>query len=359
MFLRSLQLTQFRCFEGLRLDLPPGLTLFHGDNAQGKTSILEAACVLTRLQSPRSSVLGDCVRFGEKAFAVGGVLVNEEVSAELRLQFRESGRRLLVDGENQSRGTDYLRHSARVVWMANDDLALVRGGGEGRRRYLDFMAGQLYPEYRDALKNYERALRSRNFLLKRDSSPRWSEIAPYTRLLQDHGMILTKARRSLIEQLQPHAAGAQAHIAGSSESLMLSYEAASGEGDELAAHLDAIRPEEQRKRQTLAGPHRDDLALFVEGKPAGKFASEGQQRTIALALKLGQAQLFLATGGPPPLILIDDVFGELDPRRRNALMSAWPKESQKLITTTHLNWLDDSCADGHRLTVAGAAVSAG
>ena len=359
MFLRSLQLTQFRCFETLRLDLPPGLTLFHGNNAQGKTSILEAACLLTRLQSPRTSVLGDCVRFGETALAVGGTLVNDEVSADLRFQYRESGRRLLVDGENQSRAANYLVHSARVVWMANDDLALVRGGGEGRRRYLDFMAGQLFPEYRDALRSYERALRSRNFLLKRDASPRWAEIDPYTRLLQTHGTILTDARRSLIDRLQPHAAAAQAHVAGGSESLLLAYESASGEGDELAAHLEALRPEEQRKRQTLAGPHRDDLALFMEGKPAGKFASEGQQRTIALALKLGQAHLFLANGEPPPLILIDDVFGELDPRRRNALMSAWPKESQKLITTTHLDWLDETWEDGHRLTVAAATVSAG
>jgi DNA replication and repair protein RecF len=218
------------------------------------------------------------------------------------------------------------------------------------------MASQLYPGYREALRAYEKALRSRNHLLKRDASPKWPQIDAYSRLLHDYGQVLSSARRVLIEQLQPRAAEAQILISGTGEILTLHYESASGEGDDLLALLESKRDEELRKRQTAAGPHRDDLALLLNGMPAAKFASEGQQRTVALALKLGQTNLFLETRQEAPVMLIDDVFGELDPGRRNALMANWPAASQKLITTTHLDWLDDRFADAKRLHVEGAKV---
>ena len=343
--LSSLQLNQFRCFETLRLELGEGVTLFVGDNAQGKTSILEAACVLLRLQSPRASGVGDVVRFENDAAAVSG----EFGDSELRSQYREGrgrGRSLAVDGETQRRPGDYLRASGRVVWMANDDLVLVRGGGDGRRRYLDFMASQLVPAYRPALKAYEKALRSRNSLLKRDAVPKWPEIDAYTQLLAEHGAVLTRQRRDLVAELLPLAQEAQALISGcrpsEGEDLVLEYRSAAGDNDDLTAELLARRGEEARRRQTVAGPHRDDLVLTINGMPAAKFASEGQQRTLALALKLAQARLFVERGGEPPVLLIDDVFGELDPGRRNALMGARSKASQKLITTTHLDWLEDA-----------------
>ncbi len=343
--LTSLKLNQFRCFTALRLELGEGISLFVGDNAQGKTSILEAVCVLLRLQSPRASALGETVQFGQREFAVAG----DYGDSELRLQFTSSGRRLSVDGETQKRSGDYLRASGLVVWMGNDDLALIRGGGEGRRRYLDFMAGQLFPGYRTALKAYERALRSRNFLLKRDKTPAWPQIDAYTKLLYEHGAVLTARRRELIERLQPYAVEAQCQISGrEDEAVALEYRCGSDSsealhtetGYDLAAVLWERREEELRRRQTVAGPHRDDLLLSLNGMPTAKFASEGQQRTQALALKLAQSRLFLAMKERAPVLLIDDIFGELDPQRRNALMQAWPEESQKLITTTHLDWLD-------------------
>ncbi len=358
MHLNSLNLNQFRCFESLRVSLPSGIAIFHGKNAQGKTSILEAACILLRLQSPRTSTLADCIRFSEKAFAIGGELDHSD-TAELRFQYRESGRKFFVDGEAQKRSADYLRHTALVVWMANDDLALIRAGGDGRRRYLDFMASQLYPAYRPALKAYEKALRSRNFLLKRDASPRWPEVDAYTGILSQQGKIITDLRREMIEKLLPFAVKSQDDISGSDEGLGLTYACASGDGEmDLASILLERRSEEFKRRQTVAGPHRDDLLLTLHGMPAAKFASEGQQRTLALALKLAQTRLFLEMRDQPPVLLIDDVFGELDPDRRNALMAAWPTESQKLITTTHLDWLDGKFDDAQRIEVRDAGVTA-
>jgi len=357
MHLRSLSLHHFRCFESLRLSLSGETAIFHGRNAQGKTSILEAACVLMRLQSPRTASIADCLRFSTESFAVGGEIDSPD-PVELRFQHRPSGRRLVVDGETQKRAGDYLRHSALVVWMANDDLALVRGGGDGRRRYLDFMASQLFPAYRPALKAYEKALRSRNYLLKRDASPRWPEIDAYTRILDEQGVVITGCRRALIDNLRPFAAAAQEEIGGAGETLDLRYLSASGETDQLSAELLARRDDEVRRRQTAAGPHRDDLELLLHGMPAAKFASEGQQRTLVLALKLAQSRLFLDRRDRPPILLIDDVFGELDPGRRNALMAAWPAGSQKLITTTHLDWLDERFAGAGRYTVGGGEVTA-
>lgn len=356
MVLRSLNLNNFRCFETAQLGVSAGITLFHGNNAQGKTSILEAACVLLRLQSPRASKLADCIRFSEKAFAIGGKLEGGD-SSELRFQYRESGRRLIVDGETQKRGADYLRHSSLVVWMANDDLILVRGGGENRRRYLDFMASQLYPGYLQSLRTYDKALRTRNYLLKRDASPKWPEIDAYTQILSEQGRVLSTQRRELVERLSSQTAEAQREISGSDENLEIAYECGSAGAPDLFQYLFDHRSEEFRKRQTIAGPHRDDLSLNLNGMPASKFASEGQQRTVALALKLGQTHLFLESRSQPPILLIDDVFGELDPARRNALMAAWPDTSQKLITTTHLDWLDDRFESAQRLHVDSATVS--
>jgi DNA replication and repair protein RecF len=358
MHLASLHLHQFRCFPALALAMPDEVTILHGRNAQGKTSVLEAVCVLLRLQSPRARAesLKDCVRLPERSFVLGGRLEGGE-TRELRFQYRESGRRLVVDGESQRSGGDYLRHSARVVWMANDDLALVRGGGEGRRRFLDFTAAQLFPGYREALRTYDKALRSRNYLLKRDQSPRWPEIDAYTRILHQQGEIVTARRRALVDLLSPRAASAQSRISGRDEALALRYLSASGEGDDLAATLLGMRDEESKRRQTVAGPHRDDLELELDGLSASKFASEGQQRTIALALKLGQALLFLEAREEAPILLIDDVFGELDPERRNALMAAWPAGSQKIITTTHLDWLDSRFGSACRLLVADGKVT--
>ncbi len=333
--LTHLKLRHLRCFEVATCQPGNGTTVFLGENAQGKTSILEAVCVVMRLQSPRTANLADLIRFGEKEFAVSAILEGQE------LLFGYSGnrRRMTVDGETMRASADYLRQSALVVWMSNDDMALVRGGSEGRRRFLDFLGSQLYPPYRPALRDYERALRARNFLLKRDAYPRWDQVDAYTRVLAEHSAVLTTLRRELTARLEPFAATVQAEVSGRPEPLGLVYEAAGG--DRLEEVLAGFREEELRKRSTAAGPHRDDLGITLHGMPAARFASEGQQRTTALALKIGQARLFLAESRRPPLLLLDDIFGELDPGRRNALMAALPPDSQKLITTTHLDWLRD------------------
>ena len=333
--LSQIKLRDFRCFAALQVPFQPGVQFFIGDNAQGKTSILEAVCVLLRLASPRSSTLAPLVRLGADGFSVQG----QWASNRLQFSLGAAGRKLLLDDVEQSATADYL-HLARVVYFGNADVDLVRGGAEGRRRYLDFLGSQIEPLYRANLRAYERALRSRNRLLKA-VPPRPREVEAYTQPLLEAGSLLTQLRRNLITELLPWVIRAQAAIrtaaADGSEQLAIAYRA--GATADFAAALAASRPEELRLRQTLVGPHRDDMFLTLDAQPAATFGSEGQQRTVALALKLAQAGFLEAIWRQPPILLLDDVFGELDPARRNALLAALPAGAQQLVTTTHLTWL--------------------
>ena len=232
---------------------------------------------------------------------------------------------------------EYLR-IARVVSFANTDIELVRGGSEARRRYLDFLAAQIDPLYRPTLRAYERALRSRNALLK-SPQPRPREIAAYDVPLLEHGTKLSAMRARLVERLAPLAATAHRDISGTGESLEIEF--SPGNGDDFAADLASSRAQELRLRQTVVGPHRDDIQILVEAQPANQYASEGQQRTVALALKVAQARVFMMEEGTPPLLLIDDIFGELDPVRRNLLLRHLPAGAQKLVTATTTQWRED------------------
>jgi DNA replication and repair protein RecF len=330
--LAELQLRNFRCFETLGVEFAPGFNFFIGRNGQGKTSILEAACVLLRLQSQRSATLAPIIRFGQKSFALSGFLENH------LLGFRYSAlrRKVSLDHVEQRPLDEYLR-LARVVSFGNTDIELVRGSSETRRRYLDFLATQIDPLYRPTLRAYERALRSRNALLK-SLHPRLRELAAYDPPLLAHGAKLGAMRTRLVERLAPLAAAAHREISGTGEILELRF--SPGNGADFARDLENSHPQELRLRQTIVGPHRDDIELVVEAK-ASQFASEGQQRTVALALKIAQAQIFLMEESAPPLLLIDDIFGELDPVRRNALLEHLPAGSQKLVTATTMQWREN------------------
>ena len=327
--LTELQLRDFRCFAGLRVDFAPGFNFFVGQNGEGKTSILEAACVLLRLQSQRSANLAPLIRMGARSFGVAGRL------HEHLLEFRYSAlrRKLSFDGAEQRSAAEYLR-LGRVVSFANSDIELIRGGSEFRRRFLDFLGAQIEPTYRVTLRAYERALRSRNMLLK-SSHPRPQELAAYDAPLLEHGASLSGMRVHLVELLTSHVVQAHREISGGKETIALAF--APGQGADFGAELLQSRIRELRLRQTVVGPHRDEIVLLVDEMPAAQFASEGQQRTLALALKIAQARVFAAEEAP--LLLIDDIFGELDPARRHHLLRALPADAQKLITATNLSWM--------------------
>lgn len=331
--LSKLRLSNFRCFEKIDCTLDEMTTIFIGDNAQGKTTILESICLLMRLQSPRTSKIVDQIKLGESNLSVEGTLSGKKIF----YAFSGNKKRMQVDGQKFSKRKDYLQETALVVWIGNDDILLLRGGSDLRRRYLDFGASQMNLGYLSALKAYKRALRARNFLLKRDSIPNWNEIKPYTKLLIENGSVISEQRKLLVERLNTYATDFQYSISGEDEKLEIVYRR-SGEPS-LSGSFEEIRSEETKQRSTLVGPHRDDFSLNINGLDASKFASEGQQRSIVLSLKMAQFSVLKEIKNKNPILLIDDIFGELDNSRRIKFLSLLPKESQKFITTTNLDWL--------------------
>ena len=331
--IRDVRLRHFRCFDALEFQPGQGLTCIVGRNAQGKTSILEAVCVLLRLQSPRTSTIAELIQSGASGFSVEGRFGDTHMVCRQTAE----GRGILLDSKPQSKSEDYLS-TGRITWFANSDLELVKGGGSVRRRYLDFLGIQSVQGYRKALRDYERALRSRNALLK-EGRPR-REIAAFDPLLLEAGEVLLGAREGLVRDLAPLARSACGEISGEADHLAIRHRPGCERPFEKS--LAASRATEERLRQTVCGPHRDDLEIELNTLKASVFASEGQQRTIALALKIAQARHLESLHGSPPVLLLDDIFGELDSVRRNSLLAALPQAAQTLVTTTFLDWADAS-----------------
>jgi DNA replication and repair protein RecF len=328
--LSKLLIRDFRCFTRLELEFDQESTCIVGNNATGKTSLLEAIAVLTRLQSPRTTSFAELIRIGAKGLVTDGFV------SGYHLQFYYSGtrRKLALDGVEQKNSRAYLA-LAKLVYFANSDIGVVRGPAELRRRLLDFIGCQVFENYRSILRSYEKALRSRNRYLKMVPLRR-PEVKAYSKPLVQFGTQLSMLRASLIRQLEPHLALAFAAVSDRNETLGLAY--LQGATADFEAALRESEKEESRFMTTVIGPHRDDLQITLNDRPAEIFASEGQQRTIVIALKLAEAKLLELEFKKPPLLLLDDVFGELDAARRKRLFLALPSRGQRFITATRLDW---------------------
>ena len=332
--LNTLRLSNFRCYSTLRWEIPAEGAVLLGANAQGKTSLMEAICFALTLHSPRATRLDKLVKQGENRF---GISLGAEDGTR-RLLWQERKLSMQVNGAERRDYNDYLADSCPVTWLANSDIALVNGAAEERRHYLDFLGSQWHPAYRQALQAYRKALKSRNALLRH---PRRSHAAltSYAQILAQHGEILMQLRERLLERLQPHIAHHHRSISGGQEQVQVAYTPSARRS--LAQELADCLQADERAGFTTVGPHRDDFSLSIAGMPAAEFASEGQQRTLAIALQMAQGALLQEETGKAPILLIDDIFGELDTTRRRALLAMLPAESQVFITTTTLDWLGD------------------
>jgi DNA replication and repair protein RecF len=333
--LTTLRLSNFRCYSTLRWSIPAEGAVLLGSNAQGKTSLMEALCFALTLHSPRASKLDKLARNELGNFGIS----LETEDGTRRLQWGNRKLNLQVNGAERRDFNDYLADSYPVTWLANSDIALVTGAAEERRRYLDFLGTQWHPAYRQALQAYRKALKSRNALLRH---PRRSAatLRSYANLLAQHGEIIMQLRSQLLDRLMPHIAHGHRTISGGAEQVVISYRPSTREPliEALEANLEA----DERAGFTTVGPHRDDFDLTISGLNAAEFASEGQQRTLAIAMQMAQGSLLQEETGKAPILMVDDVFGELDTNRRQALLSMLPAEAQVFITTTTLNWLGET-----------------
>lgn len=330
--LSFLRLHNFRCYGSLQWEIPAEGAMLLGNNAQGKTGLLEALCFALTLHSPRTGRMEHLAKQGGHSFGIA--LQTDEGTR--RLLWRNKQLSLAKNGVEAKDFSSFLEGAPPVVWLGNGDMALVTGAGEDRRRYLDFLGTQWHPAYRTVLRDYRKALKLRNLLLR---TPRRSPAAlrSYAEVMAHNGDILITLRARLIDLLRPYLTHHHSDISGREELVDLVYTPNSPAP--LLQALEQSLEADERAGFTTVGPHRDDFRILLSGMPAADFASEGQQRTLAVSLVLAQSGLLHVETGRPPILLIDDIFGELDPARRKALLRNLPQESQVFITTTHLSWL--------------------
>lgn len=351
MFLKTLHLRQFRNYQDQQVGFLAPKTILVGNNAQGKSNLLEAVELLATLRSHRVTRDRDLVREAEAIAQVSATLERQTGISDLSLTLRRNGRRTVaLNSESLRRQLDFLG-VLNAVQFSSLDLELVRGGPEQRRSWVDTLLIQLEPIYAYILQQYNQVLRQRNaFLKRRETGERQDleELAVWDAQLVTTGVRVIRRRSRAIERLAPIAAAWHASISGSTEVLQVKYapnvplEQNHPEGVQQAffEKLEQRAVAEQHQGTTLVGPHRDEVELTINETPARSYGSQGQQRTLVLALKLAELKLIEEVVGEPPLLLLDDVLAELDPNRQNQLLEAIQDRFQTLITTTHLGSFD-------------------
>lgn len=373
MYLKSLELKNFRNYAAQSIDFTAAKTILLGDNAQGKSNLLEAVELLSALKSHRTSRDRDFVRDGTAMAQIVGQLRRETGDVELAMTLRETGRRSVAqNGVGLRRQLDFLG-TLNMVQFSCLDLDLVRGGPDERRRWLDGLLVQLEPIYAYVLQQYSQVLKQRNALLKqmqraltkRDrlaldggdlpAMPDPQDLALWDAQLAVAGVRVMRRRARAIARLAPIAEAWHRSISGHKEILEIRYcpnvpMLNDQPGDIQTAFLEKIQVRamaEKYQGSSMVGPHRDEVEFAIDGTPARQYGSQGQQRTLVLALKLAELKLIEEVIGEPPLLLLDDVLAELDLSRQNQLLEAIQDRFQTLITTTHLGsfdaqWLNSS-----------------
>jgi DNA replication and repair protein RecF len=342
-YLASLELRDFRRYAAAHLELGPGVTVIEGLNGAGKTTLLEAVAWVALGRSFRNVPDHALVRHDCDVAIVRAVVDHDGRRQTLDAELRAQGRnRVVVNGHPLTRTRDRL-DILRVTIFAPDDLALVKGGPSERRDYLDDLLVTLAPRYDAARADYERVLRHRNALLKGgargpDAS---TTLDVFDEQLARAGGELVRGRLRLVDRLGPAITEAYAHLAGRRVATEGRYEAewAGPQGldpdtadDRLHDALIAARPREIDRGTTLVGPHRDEWRLTLDALDTRTHASQGEQRCLALALRLAGHRVATDTVDAAPVLLLDDVFSELDQQRAVALAHALP-EGQTLVST--------------------------
>jgi len=341
-----LDLTDFRSYERLTLEPAPGLTVLVGPNAAGKTNVIEAIQLVTAARSFRRPEYSDLIRWGASQARVAMRAEEQVRLLEVELRVDEvGGRTYLVNGQTRRRHSEVAGLLPSVVFTP-DDLALAKGPAERRRAAIDDLGEQLSPTYGSLRRDYGKVVRQRNALL-REGAPGPS-LAAWDEQLVSLGSRLLVHRLGLLERTMSHAVRRYADMTGG-ETLGYTYADRCGIGEcsslgpaeaaeAIKAELAARSRDERTRSVTLVGPHRDDITLRVDGRDARSFASQGQQRTIALAWKLAEVEMVEEVLRRKPVLLLDDVMSELDAERRAALSEVVASEIQTVVTTTTIGY---------------------
>lgn len=350
MRIRSIELKDFRSYTRFEFEPAEELTILVGPNAVGKTNAIEAIQLLTAAESFRKPKWDEVVRWGSESARLRMTASDGRSHLETKLEITAEGKRTYsVNGQTKRRISDVTGRLPCVVFTP-EDLGLAKGPAEVRRVEIDSLGMQLSATYEALHRDYVRTVRNRNRLLK-DEAPN-SHIEPWTTQLIALGARLTTHRLRLLDKVRRKASQTYGDLAGG-EQLAVAYESKSGLGRDPFESADetyvssameeclALRASDERaRRTTLVGPHRDDIVFSVSGKDARAYASQGQQRTIAIAWKLAEIGVVEDIARRTPVLLLDDVMSELDEVRRRALTEVVQRHVQTFVTTTNIDYFD-------------------
>ncbi len=377
MWVKALRLTDFRSYEQVEVNLLPGVTTFVGQNGQGKTNLVEAIAYVSTLASHRVANDAPLVRVGAERAIVSLEAVKDERTLLVEMEINPGrANRARVNRSPARRARDVLG-LVRTVLFAPEDLAMVKGDPSGRRVFIDELLVQRSPRMMGVKADYDRIIKQRNALLKSSSAARRGSPAEMVRTLEvwddqlaDIGSDLVAARVALLDALRPHLGEAYALIAGGASAVScpdvtMTYQSSLGPQaevfadrqywrDQLLAGIQARRRDELDRGVTLVGPHRDDLLIGLGPTPAKGFASHGESWSIALAMRLAGLEV-LRSDGDDPVLILDDVFAELDMSRRQRLTERVVGSAQVLITAAVAEDVPPELS-GRRLRVVRGAV---
>lgn len=348
MELQSLQLRNFRNYKELSVEFVPGVNVFLGPNAQGKTNLLEAIYVLALTRSHRTTTDKELIGWDGKEASVQGIVKKQYGNVPLSLMFTNKGKKARMNHLDQAKLANYIGQ-LNVILFAPEDLALVKGAPSIRRSFIDREFSQMSPKYLYIANQYRAVLKQRNQYLKQLQSKQAKDILfleVLTDQLTNFASELIVRRLNLLKKLDAAAAPIHAAITQNAESLQINYVSqlhADELGDEttikqaMMARFENLQPREIIMGTTLLGPHRDDLLFNVNDHDVATFGSQGQQRTTALAVKLAEIDLMKQETGEYPILLLDDVLSELDTTRQTHLLTAIQDKVQTFITTPSLS----------------------
>lgn len=337
MTIESIELKNYRNYKELHMEFNQGTNILYGDNAQGKTNILEAIYVCCTSKSHKSAKDRDIIRFDQDESHIKLQIRKNHVPCRIDMHLKKNRPKGIAINGVPIRKASELFGIANVIFFSPEDLSIIKNGPSERRRFIDLELCQLNKLYVHSLVQYNKVLLHRNKLLKElFLKPEYKEtLDVWDMQLVNYGQEVIRMRREFIGQMNQIIQGIHRSLSGNREEIEIAYEPCAGE-DELAVVLAKNRAQDVRQKNTLSGPHRDDVSFIVNGIDIRKYGSQGQQRTAALSLKLSELELVRKISRDEPILLLDDVLSELDSSRQNHLLLAI-KNIQTLITCTGLD----------------------
>ena len=334
MRIKRLGLKNYRNCTDINLVFNTRKTLIIGKNAQGKTNILESVYFLSDLKSPRTSTVSDMIKMGSEQFEINAEIEKNSVDIELDFLFTSEKKRELKINKVKSTPKDF-KQVVKTVLFSTKDMLLLRGSPENRREWLDRAISQIYPAYDERLSKYDKIRIQKNNLLKNEIIDE-ALLDIYNEQLVISGANIIFLRKKFLKEIEKIASEKHG-IISDSENFSLNYTCPEDEIEKISEYLKKElverRREEFARHQACVGPHRDDIEFKINGMDATKFASQGQQRTVVLSLKLSELEIIKEKMGYYPILLLDDVLAELDDKRQNYLLKSIDAGTQTIITS--------------------------